>query len=483
MSPWFRFIISLAPAAFAYVPPNYDQPLNRPFTLRNDSPQPTEREAARQIASGGAMTSLFPRPCRSILDSSRVCGEVHGSTFLDTARNLSLSVSPVLGYEYRYLGENANAGDGGLQVTGGSGPVSFYLDVRMFVETHDRRDHPGFDREFVERQDERASGTVAYSSYSRFRSNLSYDLTWGRFTVGRDAAHWGPGRFSNLVFNENAVPFNQVTFTTHLGPLSVRTLYGRLALDTNWETDTAGAFRSIYAHRYEWRVRPNLLLGISEQLVLHKREAPFAFAPIVPLYAAKAVENEQLNNGNIAGDIAYRLPGVAEVYSEFLIDDIQSPSSLFDDYWGNKWGWLAGGHWVGEWGGKIAGLIAEYSRVEPWVYTHKVPRASQTAHYGQPLGNPLGPNSQGMAMKAYLRKEAAWYFSLRLDLEWKGRDPGSSMDDIHGPGEEKTFLAGIDTPTWSLQPYLWYRWNRWTASFEAALGTRTKYRAAFQYCY
>lgn len=483
MLQWFYCMSLLAATGSPATVSNPDLPLSRPYTLRNTSPQPTEAEAARQVLFGGAMSSIYPRPCLSSLDSSRVCGDPLGPAYKDSIRHISLSVSPLAGYEYRYMGERANAFDGGILAMGSSGPISFYLDARMFTELHERADHPSFDREFVERQDEKASGTIAYSSYSRFRSNLSWDLPWGRFTVARDAAHWGPGLFSNLVFNENAVPFNQLTFTTHLGPVSVRTLYGRLAVDTNWEADTAGLTRSIYAHRYEWRAHPNVLLGVSEQLVLHKREAPFAFVPVVPLYAAKAVENEQLNNGNIAGDIAYRFPGIGTLYSEFLIDDMQSPTSLFDDYWGNKWGWLAGGHWVRNWSGRTEGLVAEYSRVEPWVYTHKAPKASQTENFGQPLGNPLGPNSQAMILKAYLRSDDSWYLSLRLDLDWKGRDLGSSIDDIHGAGDKKGFLTGVRSPTWSVQPYIWYRWRWLAGSVEADVGSRWGGRATLQYQY
>jgi hypothetical protein len=462
---------------------NYNLPLDRPYTLRNASPQPLERESGRQIRSAGPFSFIFPRPCLSALDSGTVCGGLHGFQYLDSARGRALSVSPIGGYEYRYSDENVNAFDGGVLTTGASGPVSFYLDARMFTETHERFDHRSFDREFVERQDEKASGTVAYSSFSRFRSNLSYDLPWGRFTVARDAAHWGPGLFTNLSFNANAIPFNQLTFTTHLGPLSVQSLYGRLALDTNWETDTTGDTRSIYAHRYEWRATPNLLLGISEQLVLHKREAPFAFVPIVPLYIAKAAENEHLNNGNIAGDAAYRIPGIGLLYTEFLIDDLQSPTALFNDYWGNKWGWMIGGHWVGEWAGRDFGCVGEYSRVEPWVYTHKEPRTAQTAHFNQPLGNPLGPNSQAVILKGYLRQADSWYLSTRIDLTWKGTDPGSSIDDIQRDEATKSFLAGVEEPDWMVHPYVWYRWNHVAAFCELGFGTRVESRLGAQLQY
>ena len=64
------------------------------------------------------------------MDSSAVCPELGGWGFKDSLRQRSIRLSPVVGYEYRYLGENVHAGDFGVITEGGSGPVSFYLDAR-----------------------------------------------------------------------------------------------------------------------------------------------------------------------------------------------------------------------------------------------------------------------------------------------------------------------------------------------------------------
>ena len=436
-----------------------NQPLDRAFTLRNAEPFLLEREYHRLLQGDGPRSYIFPRACFSALDSSRVCSEAGHWRYQDDSRHRTLATSPVGGYEYRYLRENMHAVDFGLEASGYSGPLSFYLDARMFSEMHEDPFHASFDREFVERQDEEASGAVAYTSYSRFRTNLSYDWSWGRLTAARDAAHWGPGLFTNLVFHQDAVPFNQLTFTTYLGPLSVQSLYGQLALDTNWAYDTSSDFRSVYAHRYELRAGRNLVFGISEQLILHKHEAPFAFIPIIPLYVAKAGEKERLNNGNIAGDFSWRLPGWGAVYSEFLIDDMQSPTALFNDKWGNKWAWMAGFHLVRELRGRPAGLVAEYARVEPWVYTHYLPRTSQTANFNFPLGNQQGPNSQTLIAKAYVR-DKTWYAGLAVEALWKGTDLGSSVLDLHPDNvEKKVFLLGVEEPELGVSPYVSYAWG------------------------
>ena len=467
-APW-PYPVALIAAAIAAANPN--QPLDRPFTLRNPSPFLVEAEFHRMAAGTAPRTFILPRPCFSEGDSSRVCSEGGGWRYEDSLRARALRVSPLGGYEYRYWGENVHAFELGLITDGRSGPVSFALDARMFSESHELPVHPSFDREAVDEQDETESGSVSYSSYARYRANLSYDWAWGRLSAGRDAAHWGPGMFGNLVFNQGAVPFNQITFTTRLGPITVQSLYGQLAIGSDWETNLSTDERHLYAHRYEWQPATNLLLGVSEQLVLFKQSAPFAFMPIVPLFIAKYSEKERLNNGNIAADLSWRVPGIGSAYTEFLIDDLQSPGSLFSDFWANKWAWLAGVHAIRDLPFAACGAILEYARVEPWVYTHYRENTSQTLNFDQPLGNQDGPNSQSVTAKAYARGKSGWYAGLKARALWKGTGPGSSALDIHPDTlDKKVFLSGDPDAEITAGPSLSWTGKRFTLYLEATLG-------------
>lgn len=478
----FAIFISMLPLLASG---NANQSLDRPYTLLNRTPFLLEEEYRRIIEGNHARSYILPRPCLSDLDSSQVCPEGGGWLFSNPDLRRKLRVSPIGGYEYRYVGSHAQAGNFGIVTEGGSGPVSFYLDARMFTEQYENLYHASYDREFVERQDENASGSVAYTSYSRYRSNLSYDWRWGRLSVARDAAHWGPGLFTNLAFQQEAVPFNQLTFTSHLGPLSVQSLYGQLAASRDWEFDTASQAKSIYAHRYELRAGKRLLFGVSEQLILHKIGAPFAFVPVVPLFIAKASEKERLNNGNLAGDVSYAIPGAGSIYSEFMIDDLQSPTSLFSDTWSNKWAWMAGTHLIRDFGLWKSGLILEYSRVEPWVYTHYLAKTAQTSHQDYPLGNPWGPNSQAMIGKIYFRLPGRYYLGLKIQGIWKGKSNGSELEDVRLPGEsdEKHFLGDSAERHISAGPVFDWRWrymNLWIRA-EIGDGTRCVTGVRFQY--
>lgn len=439
-------------AALARGAPNYNVPLDRPYTLRNAVPLSLEMENHRQIDSRKPRSYIFPRACVSEADSSKVCGETSRFHFIDSDRDRNLFGRPVLGYGYRYLSENVHGGEGGGSLWGNSGPLSFYLDARMYAESHEKAAQPSYDREYVERQDEGDSHGIAYTSFSRYRANLSYDWSWGRLTVARDGAHWGPGSFGNLVFNREAVPFNQATFRARIGPLSVISLYGQLTTAGPGEFFSETPNRSVYAHRYELSPSAAWTFGISEQLIIFDRETPFAFVPIVPLYIAKAYSGESHNNGNIAADISFVMPEVLNLYGEFLVDDLKSPSGLFDDTWSNKWAILIGTHFIKDFGAAKSGVVAEFSRVEPWVYTHYFPKTAQAANQGVSLGNPSGPNSMSVQCMLYVALDH-YHLSLKSMVDWKGKDRGSAISDTiyEFSDARKNFLVEA-SPHFHLRP-------------------------------
>jgi hypothetical protein len=233
--------------------------------------------------------------------------------------------------------------------------------------------------------------------------------------------------------------------------------------------------RNLYAHRYELRAGPDLLLGVSEQLILYDQNKPWLFTPIFPLFIAKGFMFENNNNGNLSFDACWRVFQGAMIYGEFLIDDMESPSSMFTkDYVQNKWAAMAGAHYALRLFGRPAGLILEYSHIEPWVYSHFLPYTSQSANLGYPLGNQAGANSRSVDFKAYLREYHSWYFSGQLSLRWKGTDLGSGIDDV--PPEDqhasKSYLAQGGRPTAVFGPVAQWQ-GRWLSAFASAeLGDR-----------
>jgi hypothetical protein len=267
----------------------------------------------------------------------------------DSDSSAMIAISPVLAFDLRggkHLGDTINGYEGGIFMRGYKNSAEFWLDARIFSERHSAKKAKSWDREFLENQGDKpnqGSGAlkeVKYSSYARYRGHFILRMNFANLDFARDAQHWGPGYYSNLTLNQAAVPYNQVVLSTKIGQLSVVSLYADLdAGENSMQKDVS---RNLYGHRYELELG-SLTLGLSEITVIYDLNTPWLFVPIVPLFAEKGNFGEDYNNGAIAFDFSYRFPFGLRLYSEFFLDDMESPSSLIrNDNIEAKWAWLAG---------------------------------------------------------------------------------------------------------------------------------------------
>jgi hypothetical protein len=425
----FIILILFCALASAQDYPTYN--VDRPYTLRYLEYSPLLYRF-HDITAGEAPQSFFyPQ-----IDAGFRKGNHGGLPLLRWVAqdgSAMLAISPLAAFDLRggeALGDTIQSVEMGLFIRGFKDSIDFWLDARMFSESHSAKNPRSWDREFLENQGNKdIEGEVEYSSYSRYRGSFNIRASFGYLSFARDAPHWGPGYFSNLALNQNAVPFNQMAFTTSVGPLTVISLYGDLRIGRHSMGTENLKSRNLYGHRYELNFE-NTQIGINELTVLYNLNKPWLFVPIVPLFIEKGNYTEDANNGALGIDFSQRLPYGFRVYSEFLLDDMESPTSLVrNDNIEAKWAWMAGLAYAGNFGNLKAGSIFEYSRVEPYVYSHFRPGTAQIAHLGQPLGAPHGPNSQTINWLLYAKRKEHLHFQIGQEWSWKGTDYGSSVND------------------------------------------------------
>lgn len=458
----------LLPMLVAYNP---DILMQRERTMRLSSDFKLTEEFDRQTRDTTVfLTSIFPRPCQYAIGVPGVCEEAGGLHWIDSSRNGELRVKPILGVELREAGNSETfSNDGGVRATGGLSQISFYLDARVFTNLEPSVTPP-FDGEYVERQKEGNASHLTYNSFSRYRARLSLESSIGRISAGRESQNWGPSANHALVLSQHSVPYNQLDWTVELGPFSVRSLVAELSIQGVGQSRMNEDERLLYAHRYEWRGLKNLTLGISEALILYNRNAPVCFLPIVPLFIQKGLWYENINNGELAFDANYRLTKGARFYGEFMIDDMNSPTTLFDNNWKSKWAAVVGAQFTFDGFRRVKpGFLIEWSRVEPWVYTHYEANTSQALNQGLPLGNQLGPNSQVVEGKLYLLWDE-FDAGLNGKLLWKGGDYGSNVNDTLHDNEsvKKEFLTSEKVPGWIVEAEM--GWRRKYVAVDLLLG-------------
>jgi len=249
-----------------------------------------------------------------------------------------------------------------------------------------------------------------------------------------------------------------IRLTTTVGRVKFTYLAGVLQTDlvdsSLSYTPVSGRFRGvreekrIAAHRLEFRPHPNLNLCLSEGVVYGERGWELGYLiPVVFLWSEQ--HNLQDRDNLLMGfDFRWNFHPGWRVYGELVVDDLFI-GKLTSDWYGNKGGATLGISTTDPLGLAGTALTAEYTRLEPYLYTHFFP-VNVYENYSSPLGHRLQPNSE----LTYL--EGDWWISpclrnvVGLSYMRHGANPpdgnvGGDIDLSHRTGDptEKKFLDGI----------------------------------------
>lgn len=302
-----------------------------------------------------------------------------------------------------------------------------------------------------------------------FAANARYDIAPLGLLAGFDYLEAGPARrhhvimrgersfyrpwqdSSSRIYDPAPTPYFGYEFT--LGPLTYTQHAAKLY-------EKKGAGKYFHNHRLAMNLPFDITFGLSETALYGtttedpgtnpnadaeyaSREMEWAYViPFVPYVFEEHLLGDQ-DNISLAFDLSVKTIRNWEFYAELLWDDMKSPTSMFDDsWWGNKWAATVGlardnlklGPVMLDW-------FAEYTRIEPWVYTHHKGGGYTYANYAQSLGSDLGPNAQ----EIHSELSVSWKFvkgTLIAGAVAKDTAFGGNIADIHGPEDrtDKKFL-------------------------------------------
>jgi hypothetical protein len=337
---------------------------------------------------------------------------------------------------------------------GNIGKFSFYSGLDVWTEYF-------ADSVFARSTYEPYNG-VPYNVYGRETDSTSIrsaDLPHGgiRYDAGRiiletaiDKIKFGPSVDYPLTLNGLTPP---ITFARAILDMEIAH-YSHIAGLLKSQKDKK---KYIYAHRLEFSLLGDALqAGINEVIVtgdatnqdLGTRntinsgdsvERGWEWAYLIPFVPFKFVEHYTGDRDNAAVSLDFSLwyPDKCRWYLEFLLDDMLNPLELFSDDWGNKWALTVGGQYFTGVFSRDLNLSIEYSHVEPWVYTHFYGGSHSYTHYGQSLGNPLGPNSQAVSVSAEYAHSKAHTIKIRyLNSAKNSSVRGGTITDVFQDSSE-----------------------------------------------
>ncbi len=347
-------------------------------------------------------------------------------------------------------------------------------------------------------------------TWDLFGANVSYDLKPAKLLAGFDFIEWGPARRNHVILRgernfyrpwqdsssriPDAAPTPYFGYQFTLGPIEYTQYAAKI-----YEKKNFGKY--FHAHRLNLNLPKDITFGISETALYGstiepagsnpnpdsdstEREFEWAYAiPFIPFVFQEHLQGDQ-DNISLAFDLSVKTIPNWEFYGELMWDDMKSLTSMFDDsWWGNKWAATLG---VARdnivLGPTTLGWMFEYTRIEPWVYTHHKGRAYTYASYAQSLGSDLGPNSQELHTEVSATYE---FLKATLFLGAVAKDTafGGHINDIHTPESamDKKFLNEKTTLRYkelgfnlAVTPWDWFSFR---CSYTRFFGDYEGYRA------
>lgn len=226
-------------------------------------------------------------------------------------------------------------------------------------------------------------------------------------TLGRLRPVWGP-RPVNLILSETADPLDLLAASYRTGRLAFHFLFARLDKSRPDSLDRIRfpnyAFndnRYLAAHRLDLKLHRRLRVGVTETILFGGEGRPPELYYLNPLQIFHGVQiNEKTDDNTIVGFDFTALPGWGTVlYGQAIVDDFQLDDKSQGDQEPNEWGLMAGVFKAGRVRSLLPDLRLEYIHLTNRTYHQLYPR-NRYLHHDKPLGHPLGPDADSVALTA-----------------------------------------------------------------------------------
>jgi hypothetical protein len=262
-------------------------------------------------------------------------------------------------------------------------------------------------------------------------------LPWFELEFGRDQAQWGPGYQGSLMLSRFNPLFDMLKIRAGFNRFYFTSIHGKL--------NSSHGTKYLAAHRIEFRPLSWLYLAGSESVIYGNRDVELQYLnPIMPYHIAEHHLGDRDNNTMAFELTMFPFCG-HKLYCELFLDDFTSSENPFT-YFGNKFAFLAGHFWVNPLGISNTGLRTEYTRIEPYVYTHHT-SINVYQHYNQNIGHWLEPNSDQLFFEfnSLINRDLHLKFQAERIRHGKGDiyTPHTKQDDT-----KKSFLSGTVETKW-----------------------------------
>ena len=317
-------------------------------------------------------------------------------------------------------------------------------------------------------------GTLDAQNFDFVDGYVRYEAQPVSIQVGRERLLWGTGYDQQLVLSDNPRVFDFIRADAQYRSLKYTFLHAwllgkRSSLTFTLPSDTSAVFvepvvadKYIAAHRLEFSFSSVVDVGFQEMVVYSNRSPDLAY--LNPLTVIESAQRSRGERDNVmwAFDVQTRFLRGVQFTGSLLFDDLHF-AQFFDDFWYNRYGYQAGVFVTDPLFLENLSLVAEYTRIEPYVFSHNRARENDYGSLGAILGPRIGPNADSWYVRADYSPQWNLRFSASVQFTRMGENEVDSTGhlirnvggDILQPHRDsdpatRTFLDGILVRTQSV---------------------------------
>lgn len=244
--------------------------------------------------------------------------------------------------------------------------------------------------------------------------------------LGREDITFGYGYGSKLVLSGDNPTLDFIKFNFDYGVIHFTSIHA----------STVGNFSYDIRQRYTKYLALNRLklsfknlfdFGIGETMVYSGRGIELGYLSPLAFYKFIEMDLQDRDNGTLWMDFQTNLIRKLQIQATFYLDE-NILSNLQDmERFSNKTAYQLNAFWYEPFSIQDFSLIAEYTRIRPYVYSHRISENTYTA-FGVNLGHRIGPNADEIMFKANYNLNDR----IRLTGEYRFSRKGNNVYDENG---------------------------------------------------
>ncbi len=311
------------------------------------------------------------------------------------------------------------------------GRVGYYLDIVngiAFGDSSFALEDPRFLTNYTFR-------VVGDGFYDESTGYIRFATDWFGLQIGRERLLWRENYGNSIFLSSNPPMFDFIRFDASYGVVTYNFIHGWLLgpLEMIWYSDEHAPYPFHDAkygvfHRLEFSLFNNVLrVGLNESLIYTRNSPEIGYLNPVSFLISTERNLGDRDRLMLGIDFAVKPGRNIELKFGAVIDDLNLKESLTRS-WDNRWAVHGGLYYIDPFGIRNVDLFIDYTRIEPYMYTHHRSPDRYYAHNDFVLGHPLGPNSDETTMKVIYKPNWQW----RIATEFKRKRHGENVVDDEG---------------------------------------------------